>query len=199
MARNKKSNEIISDAEYGVESRYVSKKERTADGKALMEARLERMKNLSEDQIITAKLLQLKLRMEEFIKNPVNKNENFFTHFAQIYIDTLYSKRVHFATDIGITPTRLSQVLNNHREPKEDFILRLIIHSEKTYKKICPFSKEIWFQVYFHEKMYDTMSNLSKWRPLVEKHINKSRSIEPSQKRITVDKAKAYPAIVSKS
>jgi len=175
-----KNNKKISDAEYGVDSRYASKKERTADGKALMEARLEKMKNLSEDQVITAKLLQLKLRMEEFIKNPVNENHNFFTDFLKFYIDSIYNKRVHFAKDINITPVRLSQVLNNHREPKEEFILRLIIHSEKTYEKICAFHKKTWFQVYFHEKIYDTMSNQSKWRPLVEKHVNVSRSIKSS-------------------
>jgi len=31
-----------------------------------MEARLERMKNLSKDEIVKAKLLQLKFRMEVF-------------------------------------------------------------------------------------------------------------------------------------
>jgi len=59
----KKGNKEIDGAEFGVDSRYSSKKERLADGKALMEARLKRMKNLSEDQIIKAKLLQLKFRM----------------------------------------------------------------------------------------------------------------------------------------
>ena len=187
MARSKKNSEKISDAEYGVDSRYASKKERTSDGKALMEARLERMKNISEDQIIAAKLLQLKYQMEEFIKNPVSENQNFFTGFLKIYIDTLYKKRVHFAKDINVTAVRLSQVLNNHREPKEEFLLRLIVHSEKIYEKICDFHKKTWFQVYFHEKIYDTMSNQSKWRPLVEKQVNISRPIKISKKKKTVD------------
>ncbi len=180
MNRSKINNKEIPGAEYGVDSRYASKKEKTADGKALMEARLKRMKNLSDEQIITAKLLQLKLKMEEFIKNPVEENQNFFTDFLKLYIDTIYNKRVHFAKDINITPVSLSQVLNNHREPKEEFILRLMIHSEKTYAKICDFHKKTWFQVYFHEKIYDTMSNQSKWRPQVEKHVNISRLIKPS-------------------
>ncbi len=58
----KKGYFMIEDAEYGVDSRYKSNKERESEATALMEARLIRMKNLSKDQIIRAKLLQLKLR-----------------------------------------------------------------------------------------------------------------------------------------
>jgi hypothetical protein len=53
---------MIEDAEYGVDSRYKSNKELESDATALMEARLRRMKNLSKDQIIRAKLVQLKLK-----------------------------------------------------------------------------------------------------------------------------------------
>lgn len=72
----------------------------------------------------------------------------------------------------------LSQVLNNHRKPTEEFILRLMIHSEKTYKKICMFQKKIWFEVYFLEKISETMSNQDRWRPNIEKHVNISSLIK---------------------
>ena len=171
MTKKKKSFKEIEVAEYGVDSRYSSKKERQADGKALMEARLERMKNVSTDQIIRAKLLQLKFKMEEYIQKPVYKKHNFFTEFLTSYIDTVYSKRSNFASDIDITPVRLSQVLNSHREPKDEFMLRLMIHSEKTYKNVCQFHKKTWYQVYYHEKICNTMSSQDEWRPNVEKHV----------------------------
>ena len=44
-----------------------------------MEARLNKMKNLSKDEIIRARLMQLKLKMEEFIKKPVYDNRNYFS------------------------------------------------------------------------------------------------------------------------
>ena len=75
---NKKCIIRIEDAEYGVDSRYKSDKERESDATALMEARLMRMKNLSKDQITRANLLQLKLKMEEYLKNPVYDNRNYF-------------------------------------------------------------------------------------------------------------------------
>ena len=174
---NKKNLMMIEDAEYGVDSRYKSDKERESDATALMEARLMRMKNLSKDQIIRAKLLQLKLKMEEYLKNPVYDNRKYFSEFLESYVDTIYSKRSVFAKDIDIAPVSLSQVINNHREPKEDFILRLMIHSEMVYKNVCEFHKETWHQVYFQEKICDTMSSQEKWRPEIEKHVRLSHTI----------------------
>ena len=173
---NDKEN-IFENAEYGVDSRYKSKKERESEATALMEARLMRMKNLSREQIVRAKLLQLKLKMEEYTKNPVYDNHNYFSEFLKKYIDTIYPKRSLFAKDIEVSPVSLSQIINNHREPKEEFIMKLMIHSEKVYKSVCVFHKEIWFQVYYHEKVCDTMSNQEQWRPEVERHVKLSETI----------------------
>jgi hypothetical protein len=167
----------IMDTEYGIDSRYKSNKENVSEATALMEARLRRMKNLSKDQITKAKLLQLKLKMEEYIKNPVYDNHNHFSDFLKLYIDSIYSKRSTFAKDIDVAPVSLSQVINNHREPKEEFIMKLMIHSEKVYENVCEFHKKTWYQVYFHEKICDTMSNQEQWRPEIEKHIQISEVI----------------------
>lgn len=72
----------------------------------------------------------------------------------------------------------MSQVINNHREPKEEFILKLMIHSEKVYKNVCEFDKKTWYQVYFHEKICDTMANQEQWQPEIEKHVRISEAIQ---------------------
>lgn len=172
----KKTKKMNIDPEFGLDSRYKSKKESKSEATLLMEARLERMKNLSSDQVLRAKLLQLKIKMEEFVKRPVYDDHNYFANFLKNYVDIIYSKRSNFANDIDITPVKLSQVINSHREPEEEFILRLMIHSEKVYKNICDFQKMTWFQVYFHEKLCDTMASLEKWRPQIEKHVKFSES-----------------------
>ncbi len=174
MTENKKD---IMDTEYGIDSRYKSDKERESDATALMEARLMRIKGLSKDHIVKAKLLQLKLKMEEYIKSPVYDNKNYFSEFLKMYIDTIYQKRSSFAKDIDIAPVSLSQVINNHREPPEEFLLKLMIHSEKAFKNVCEFHKKTWYQVYFHEKICDTMSNQEQWRPKIEKHVRLSEII----------------------
>jgi hypothetical protein len=177
-SKNKKNQDLKVNPEYGVDSRYKSEQERASEATVLMEARLKRMKKLSKDQVIHAKLIQLKLKMEEYLKQPVYDNRNHFSEFLRMYIDTIYSRRSVFASDIDITPVRLSQLINNHREPKDEFIMKLMIHSEKVYSNICEFHKKLWYQVYFHEKLCDTMSSQKEWRPKIEKHIKFSESIE---------------------
>lgn len=163
--------------EFGVDSRYTSSEVYQNEATALMEARLQRMKNLSKDQIIRAKLLQLKLKMQEFIKQPVYEQRTYFSEFLQMYVDAIYSKRAVFAKDIGITPVQLSQIINNHRAPQDDFILKLMIHSERIYKDVCEFTKEIWYQVYFHEKLCNTISTQTQWKPKLEKEVFVSEPI----------------------
>ena len=175
---NKKYKNSSEDVEFGIDSRYSSKSERESEATALMEARLKRMKNLSKDQIMRAKLMQLKLKMEDYIQQPDNEKRNYFSEFLKMYIDTIYSKRSIFAHDIDITPIRLSQVINNHREPKDEFFRRLMIHSEKVYENICEFRNKTWYLVYYQEKISETLSNQAEWRSKIEKHVKLSQSIK---------------------
>ena len=165
---------LMMDVEYGIDSRYKSDLESVSEATALMEARLRRMKLLSNDQITKAKLLQLKLKMEEFINHPVYDNHNHFSNFLKFYIDSIYSKRSIFAKDINVDPVSLSQVINNHREPKDEFILRLMIHSEKVYKDVCSFNKKIWYQIYFNNKICEIMAKQEQWQPEIEKLVRVS-------------------------
>ena len=165
---------LMMDVEYGIDSRYKSDLESVSEATALMEARLRRMKMLSNDQITKAKLLQLKLKMEEFINHPVYDNHNHFSNFLKFYIDSIYSKRSIFAKDINVDPVSLSQVINNHREPKDEFILKLMIHSEKVYKDVCSFNKKIWYQIYFNNKICEIMAKQEEWQPEIETQVRVS-------------------------
>ncbi len=143
----------------------------------LMAARLERMKKLNPNLIIQAELLSLKLRMEEYLTKNIHEERNIFLEFLSEYIDTVCNKRNQFAEDIGIASVKLSHILSKRREPQEKFFLKLMIHSELTYKNVGKFKGEIWFQVYFHEKICDTMANQDKWRPVVEKQVRVSNLV----------------------
>lgn len=169
MTKNKNSSE--ENFEFGIDSRYRSKKEKGMDSIQLMNARLERLKSLSNEEIIRAKLMQLKLEMEDFLSKSVYDNQNHFGQFLGQYIDSIYSKRSEFANDINITPNLLSKIINHHREPNEEFFYRLMIHSEKAFKKVGEFQKQLWIQVYYHEKICDTMADQDKWKPEIEKQI----------------------------
>lgn len=57
------SHRNFEDAEYGVDSRYKTKKEQEENSIVLMEDRINRMKNLTKEQILRAKQMQLKLKI----------------------------------------------------------------------------------------------------------------------------------------
>ena len=173
-----KKNIVNEDFEYGVDSRYLSDKERKSESIALMQARLERMKHLPTEQIKRAKLMQLKFKMENYLKDPLDDKCNFFTFFLERYIDTFYLKRNNFARDIDITPVYLSQIINNHREPNEEFILKLMVHSEMAFKEVGSFNEKIWYLVYYHEKIGNIMSSQDQWRPEIEKHVKFTELVE---------------------
>lgn len=177
MTKKGKINQNQLDAEYGMDSRYKTQKQRDQDAVALMQVRLDKMKKLSEAQILQARLMQLKLQMENYLKEPMYDKQNQFLHFLEAYIDTIYSKRSDFARDINVTANYLSKVMNHHREPQEAFMLKLMIHSEKVFTQVGPFKKTIWYQIYYHEKLCDTMANQKKWRPALEKQVKYRASI----------------------
>lgn len=58
----------MENAEYGVDSRYKSEKQRKEESSSLMEARMERLKKMPRCEIIRSRLLQLKLKLETFLK-----------------------------------------------------------------------------------------------------------------------------------
>ncbi|MEP6645996.1 MAG: hypothetical protein ABJC12_02815 [Saprospiraceae bacterium] len=172
-----KKKRIDIDPEYGVDSRYKNSREKEHDSVSLMEARLARMKNLPKEQVLRAKLLQLKLKMENFLNDPVYDKKNQFASFLETYVDTLYERRSEFAKDINETPGFLSKVINVHREPKEEFILKLMIHSEKVFRHVGAFPKTTWYQVYLREKLCNTMSNQDEWGPEIERQVKHTESM----------------------
>lgn len=161
----------LEEFKYLIDSRNLSVKERKANVAEILKARSDRFKQRSSYDIKLAKLMQLKLQMEEYLKTPKYEEEFSFSNCLATYVDTIYDKRKNFAHDISIEPLMLSQVINNHREPQEKFILRLIIHSEKSFKSLGKFDQSTWYNIYFKEKVGKIMSTQKQWRTAVEKFV----------------------------
>jgi len=170
------------DPEYAVDSRYSSEEVQKADSVALMKARLERMENLPKEELMKAKLMQLKLKMTDYVENPVYDQRNYFLEFLKIYVGIIYQNKRDFAKDIQVTPVELSQVLNNHRKPKDSFLKKLIVHSERVYEHVCPFSGKVWLEVYHQDQMSKTMNEEAIWRPDIEKQVTLSEPFTPYKK-----------------
>lgn len=153
-----KSEVNMEEFKYLIDSRDLTDKEIEAEKKAILLAREARFRQRSGEEKKMARLLKLKLEMEDYLQNPESISGRAFSKFLQIYVDILYEKRKHFASDLSIPPIVLSQVLNQHRAPQEAFIRRLIIHTRGSYENICAFGRDIWPRIYFQDKVSQFLS-----------------------------------------
>ena len=136
-----------------IDSRNLSSEERKREREAILKARAQRFQKRSEEEKTVAKLMQLKYLMEEYVEDTVCKSGSSFSTFLSTYVDILYPKRKQFAEDISVKPITLSHIIHKHREPRDSFFHRLILHSQETYKSICKFEEELWIKVYFQDKV----------------------------------------------
>lgn len=169
----KKYKEPFEDWVVLVDSSVLTDEERERDRLIMLKRRKERMKKMPEEVLQSADLLQLKLHIESYIEDPAENPKPRFAEFLTRYADILYKKRKDFADDLSIDPIMLSHVLNNHRDPQDTFMYRLIIHSEAAYKDITGFKRELWPMVYYKDKVERFMAAESEVREAEEKYVTK--------------------------
>jgi len=165
---------MVENFKYLIDSRKLSSKERKQNADEMQKARAERFINRSSHEIKMAKLMQLKFQMEDYLDAPNNDSRFSFIYFLKKYVEIIYKKQKDFAHDLSVEPLLLSQLLNRHREPQEKFMLRLMVHSDRTFKTVCKFDQEIWYKIYYQEKLEQIISTQKNWRNSVEKLVNNS-------------------------
>lgn len=93
------------------------------------------------------KLIRLRIQIEDYLKDQnVNASMYRFGSFLNIYIESLELSRTDFARQISISPSELSQLLHNHRDPNERVCMRLEIHSNRNFPA-C-----LWYDIVAHQK-----------------------------------------------
>lgn len=98
-----------------------------------------------KDQTLHFRLLQLKYQIEDYISKPFNERYTF-GFFLKNYVDVLAIKRYQFAKEISIDETYLSQLINRHRLPSEEIMIRLELHSRNLIKAL------LWFKLLEKER-----------------------------------------------
>lgn len=119
----------------------------------LKKVREKVQKQTTFEQVLLARLLQLKYRIEDYSKSDEYNENNSFSYFLKEYLNSLAKKNKDFANDIGIDETELSQLLNKHRKPSEKIIIRLEIHSNKILPAL------MWYKLLEKEKEYELSTN----------------------------------------
>jgi len=112
----------------------------------LAEARRKSQSEMTEDQKLYAKLLQLRFQLEDYIDSNEYKSEFTFGYFLDLYLNVIGKKRKEFAAEIQIHETLLSHLVNNRREPADHIIIRLELHSNNHIPALS------WFKLLEKEK-----------------------------------------------
>ncbi|GAB4093554.1 hypothetical protein [Flaviaesturariibacter terrae] len=130
----------------------------------LKEVRQKANSNTTDEEKIISKLLQLKFIIEDYLSSDTYNSKYHFGFFLKEYIARLEKKNKELASEIDIEPTELSQLINQHREPNEKIIIRLEIHSNKSFPAI------LWYRLIEKQKEYELMTDDGK-RQKEMKHV----------------------------
>ncbi|MBV8254438.1 MAG: hypothetical protein JO154_17695 [Chitinophaga sp.] len=157
MKREKKIKKISLDemADAHILSEKISEKERAEILKEFGEEKKKSLSNLSNEQRILAAILQLRFQIEDYLKKKTYNKEATFSFFLKEYISRLQLKNKDFAEQIGMEPSELSHLLNNHRKPNDKILIRLELHSNKNIDAI------LWYKVLERDKEYELLTNCS--------------------------------------
>lgn len=119
----------------------------------LMEILKIRRAAMTEEQKLHSNLLQLRYQMEDYVKSDKYDENYSFSSCLRRYIKLNYKVNKDFAKDIHLKDTELSQILNNHRLPNENTVVRLEIHSSNVI------SASLWLKVSQKEKEHKLKNN----------------------------------------
>lgn len=172
---DKKTNRDLEEFKYLIDSRHLTDKEKEKEREAILKVREARFRNRTSFEIQVARLLQLKYQMEAYLEESpeagIDNPGTYFTKFLNIYVNTLYKKKKDFASDLSIDPIVLSQVLNNHRDPQDSFIHRLVIHSTACFEKVCEFDQDIWPRIFYQDKVCKFLSGQNTLKEAEAKYV----------------------------
>jgi hypothetical protein len=141
-------------AESVVFKNTLSVKEAKNSASHLSEARKKNRENITENQKLYAKVIQLRFLMEDYAKSDIYNHDLSFASFLKQYIRLSYKVNKKFANDIKLKETELSLILNRHRLPNEKTIVRLELHSSNTIPAIS------WYRVLEKEKEHALQANI---------------------------------------
>lgn len=114
----------------------------------------KKLKDAGKHYTLQFKLLQLKYQMEDAIGKPFNKYSTF-GFFLKAYMEILELKQYQLAKDISVDKTYLSQLVNGHRSPSEEVMIRLELHSRSFI------NASTWFRLSERAKENEIRTNKS--------------------------------------
>ncbi len=107
----------------------LSPAEKAVADEELKQLRMQRLREMSDQQRLYADLLRLKFQMEDYVAEGTYSESSSFGSFLQAYLKILNKKHKTFAAEIDLHTTKLSRLLNNREDPNVQIAYRLEKHS----------------------------------------------------------------------
>jgi plasmid maintenance system antidote protein VapI len=128
-------------------------KQKKEAGLQLKEARKKAQSGMTEKERLVSRVLQLKFQIEDYLNSERFNPKFTFGYFLSAYVTLLNKKRKNFAQEIDIAETELSQLINTHRLPNENILIRLEIHSNNSIPAV------VWYKIIEKGKEYSIRTN----------------------------------------
>lgn len=92
--------------------------------------RVQRLKEMSSQEILISEILQMKYLLEAYFKSNKYNSSYSFSNQLRNYIEITKKSNKEIAENLDIHPTKLSRILNGRENPNIELMYRLGIHSD---------------------------------------------------------------------
>lgn len=109
---------------------FIFSVEPSAEERAeFLRLRLERLKNMSEYELIASALFAFKLKIQDYLKRTRFANEFSFANQLREYVRLSGRSNTEIADNLDIHKTKLSRLINGREKPNTELMYRLEEHS----------------------------------------------------------------------
>lgn len=121
----------------------LSPVERRKENNKFSKLRIQQIKNMTEEERLYSRIMQLKYIMEDYVKSENYDNIHTFSYFLNRYLNVLNINKTIFSKEISLQNSQLSRLLHNPDPQLNDKIaVRLEIHSNNIIPAI------FWYRIY---------------------------------------------------
>ena len=112
----------------------MTKAEKGQSEKEIRAYRMDRLRQMTEEDRILSDVMRLKFQMEDYVKRGDFSFDKTFGKYLEEYIRILKKSRKAISEDLSIHYTKLSRIINDKEEPNVELSYRLEKHSGNLIK-----------------------------------------------------------------
>lgn len=144
----------------------LPKEEQKKEDEEFLKLRIERLKSMTEEEIISSNLFAFKLKLKEYFKSSKFDHDFTFSKVLKEYIKISKRNNSEIAKNLGLHKTKLSRLINDREKPNIDLMYRLEEHSSKEIPAFY------WWRIHARELEFQIRTDHEKRKVEAEKVDN---------------------------